>query len=318
MMPVSIIIPTCNRSTPLREALQSVINQDFPHADYETLVVDNASTDATPAVVEDAIQTYRTHTIRYIHEAVPGSTPARHRGAAESKGSVLIFIDDDIEADRNWLAAIHDAFRDPSVHLVGGRSLPNYEAAPPAWFGQIWTRGPDHEYCTFFSLLDLGEKRRVIDANFVWGLNFSIRRETFYRLGGFHPDIVPRHYQRYQGDGETGITIKANEQGLKVIYEPAALVRHLVPAERMTMEYLEKREYFRGVCNSYTSIRKTRNLGFTITTTLFPVTELEILDYRMKSAFMHGYNYHQNEAKNDPRLMEWILRDNYFDYRYPE
>ncbi len=182
MTRISIIIPTCNRDAPLRRAIQSVTNQDFPRTDYEILVVDNASTDATRSVVDEAIQAYRGHTIRYIYEPIPGLLSGRHRGAAEAKGSVLIFIDDDIEADRNWLAAIHDAFRDPDVHLVGGRNLPNYEASPPAWIDQIWTRGPDHEYCTYFSLLDLGERRREIDANFVWGLNFSIRRETLYRL----------------------------------------------------------------------------------------------------------------------------------------
>lgn len=258
------------------------------------------------------------HAIRYIYEPIPGLLSGRHRGAAEAKGAILVFIDDDIEADRNWLAAIHDAFRDAEVHMVGGRNLPNYEATPPSWLDQIWTRSPDYEYCTYFSLLDLGEQRREIDADYIWGLNFSIRRETLYRLGGFHPDTVPRHYQRYQGDGETGLTMKLKQQGLKAIYEPAALVRHLVPVERMTIEYLEKRQYFQGVCDSYTSIRNTQKLGFTVNAMQFPASEREMLDYRMSAAHLYGYNYHQSEAMKDPRLLEWILRKDYFDYRYPE
>ena len=320
MIPISIIIPTYNRSAPLRRALKSVIEQDFPRADYEILVVDNASTDNTRAVAEETIQMYRGHTIRYIYEPIPGLLPARHRGAAESQGVVLVFIDDDIEADHAWLAAIHDAFQDPDVHMVGGRNLPNYEVAPPSWINQIVGPGPDRAimYCGYYSLLDFGERRREIDANYVWGLNFSIRRETLYRLGGFHPDTVPRRYQRYQGDGETGVSIKLKEQGLKAIYEPHALVHHLVPAERLTVEYLEKRMYFQGVCDSFTSIRKTGKCGSISFATAFPASEREMLIYRVRVGYMCGYNWHQNEVKNDARLLHWVLKENYFDYRYPE
>ena len=318
MLPISIIIPTYNRSTPLRRALQSVLDQDFPRADYEILVVDNASTDATRAVAEEAMQTHGGHAIRYLYEPIPGLLPGRHRGAAESRGSILVFIDDDIEADRGWLAAIHDAFRDPAVHIVGGRNLPNYAVPPPPWIDQVWTRGPDYAYCGFYSLLDFGERRREIDADYIWGLNFSIRRETLYRLGGFHPDTVPRRFQRYQGDGETGLTIKLKEQGLKAIYEPGALVRHLVPAERLTVDYLERRHYFQVVCDSYTAIRKTRGFKFYLYAPLFPASEQELIAYRIQTAYTCGYNYHQVEVKKDPRLFDWVLRENYFDYRYPE
>ena len=320
MVAISIIIPTYNRAGPLHRALQSVIEQDFPRTDYEILIVDNASTDNTRAVAEEMIQAHRESTIRYIHEPIPGLLPARHRGATESQGAILVFIDDDIEADRGWLAAIHDAFQDPEVHMVGGRNLPNYEVAPPPWIEQVMERGPDYAimYCGYYSLLDFGDQRREIDANHVWGLNFSIRRETLYRLGGFHPDTVPLRYQRYQGDGETGLSMKLKEQGLKAIYEPRALVHHLVPAERLTVEYLEKRMYFQGVCDSFTAIRMTKKFGFIHFTATFPASAQEMLAYRMNAGYMCGYNWHQNEVKNDARLLRWVLKENYFDYRYPE
>jgi glycosyltransferase involved in cell wall biosynthesis len=320
MIQISIIIPTYNRAAPLRRALKSVVEQSYPRTDYEILVVDNASTDDTRAVAEEMMQAHREPTIRYVHEPIPGLLPARHRGVAESQGAILVFIDDDIEADRGWLAAIHDAFQDPDVHMVGGRNLPNYEVIPPAWINQVMERGPDYAvmYCGYYSLLDFGDRRLEIDANHVWGLNFSIRRETFYRLGGFNPDTVPGRYLRYQGDGETGLSIKLKQQGLKAIYEPRALVHHLVPSERLTVDYLERRMYFQGVCDSYTSIRKTEKFGFFHFLTLFPASEQEMLAYKMNTSYMCGYNWHQNEVKNDPRLLGWVLKDNYLDYRYPE
>jgi uncharacterized protein YcaQ len=108
------------------------------------------------------------------------------------------------------------------------------------------------------------------------------------------------------------------EQGLKSIYEPGALVYHQIPAERLTVRYLEQRQYYQGVCDSYTSIRRSGLFDFIHNACLYPVTEREMLAYRMSAAYMCGYNYHQSMVKKDPRLLEWVMRENYFDYRYPE
>ncbi|MGA9033063.1 MAG: glycosyltransferase family 2 protein, partial [Sulfuricaulis sp.] len=281
MTELSVIISTQDRSAIVRRALQSIVDQDFPRERYEVLVIDNVSTDDTRSVVNEDIERIGSRcNVRYVYEAIPGATPARHRGATEAHGAILVYIDDDIVADRGFLASISDAFSDPSVHLVGGKNLPNYAAPPPAWVDQLWQRGPDYAFCIDYSLSDHGDRRREIDPDHVWTLNFSIRRDTLMRLGGFHPDLVPRRYQRYQGDGETGLTMKLKEQGLKAIYEPGALVHHLVAAERLNMEYLEKRRFFQGVCASYTSIRKTRKTGYMIAPpSLYPLTQQEILAY---------------------------------------
>ena len=126
---------------------------------------------------------------------------------------------------------------------------------------------------------------------------FSIRRDTLYRVGGFHPDDVPRSYQRYQGDGETGMTFKLKEQGLKAIYDPGALVYHQIPTECLTVRYLEQRQYYQGVCDSYTSIRGTGHFDFIHNSCLFTATEPEMLAYRMGAAYICGNNYHQSMVK---------------------
>lgn len=315
---ISIIVPTYNRPDTLGKALQTLVDQDFPPEAFEILVVDNGCTEAMRAVVEEFIRRYPGHEIRYIAEPVPGLLSGRHRGAAEATGSVLTFIDDDIQADLGWLAAIDDAMGDPDIHLVGGKCLPDYEATPPAWIRQVWKHDENGEACSYYSLIDYGDRRRDIDPNLVWGLNFSIRRDTLYRLGGFHPDAVPRRYQRYQGDGETGLTIKLRQLGLKSVYEPGALVYHLVPRERLTLLYLEQRQFYQGICDSYTSIRGTRTFDFIHNACPFPASEPEMIAYRMSAAYLTGYNYHQNEVKNDAKLLDWVLREDYFDYRYPE
>lgn len=337
---VSIIIPTLNNAKYLKNALISVQNQTFPKDGYEIIVVDNGSTDNTRQVTEQIITAYPTHQIRYIYEPEPGLLSGRHRGAKEAKGQVLVFVDDDIEADKGWLAAIMDAFQDSSVHLVGGPSMPDYESEPPAWIERFWTQHEYGRWCGSLSLLDFGEQIREIDPLFVFGLNFAIRKETLFEVGGFHPDCIPKHLQRFQGDGETAVSIKTREKGLKTVYHPKALVLHKVPNERMTVEYFEKRAFYQGVCNSFAQIRRNYQGGLQLKKhsnlsrllswrTPFKIynlfkerirqkhTPYAEIKKRTDEAYKAGFAFHQNEVVNDPELLKWVLKENYFDYRLP-
>src|SRR5262249_15823903 len=106
------------------------------------------------------------------------------------------------------------------------------------------------------SLLELGGNTIEIHPNYIWGLNFAIRRRALFDLGGFHPDCVPDALQHFQGDGETGLTMKALAQGYKAVFTPGAMVYHFISPSRMTPEYFERRAYFQGVCDSYSRIRR--------------------------------------------------------------
>ncbi len=337
-MLVSIIIPTLNRYKYLKDCLLSLSNQNFAPDEYEILVIDNGSTDQTHLVTEAAIQLFTKHHIRYIYEPESGLLSGRHRGALEAKGDILIFVDDDIEADKNWLVSIHESFQDTSVQLVGGRNLPKYETNPPEWLEWFWVEHPYGKFCAELSLLDFGKEVREIDANYIWGLNFSIRKQALFDLGGFHPDCIPKHLQHFQGDGETGLTIKANQMGYKAIYQPKALVWHQVPTQRMTHQYFEQRYFFQGVCNSYTEIRSLKSLPTDnkinqfkeklksplrqIKQTIFHLfnstkREEQILKAKLNQSFKLGYEFHQCSILRNPRLLEWVLRSDYWHYKLP-
>jgi len=167
---IFIIIPSYNRINALRLALQSLVYQDFPPEEFEILVIDYGCSDTSRAIVDEVIDNNRGHNIQYIAEPFPGFLSGRHCGPSEANGSLLVFIDDDIEADPNWLNSIGDAFQDSDVYLVGGKCLPKYETPSPAWTERIWKRTTDKEACSYYSLIDYGDHRREIDANLVWGL----------------------------------------------------------------------------------------------------------------------------------------------------
>jgi glucosyl-dolichyl phosphate glucuronosyltransferase len=328
----SIIIPTLNRANSLELAIKSFCLQKFSPDQFEILVVDNGSTDATKQVTEAAIAANSSHQIRYFYEPELGLLSGRHRGALEAKGEILTFVDDDIEADPNWLQAIKESFDDLTVQLVGGRNLPKYEAEPPKWLEWFWPEHPYGKFCGELSLLDFGEQIRDIDANYVWGLNFSIRKNALFELGGFHPDCIPKHLQYLQGDGETGLTQKAKLKGYRAIYHPNALVFHTVSKDRMTHGYFEKRYFFQGVCDSYSHIRenKRNNKSFKekIKSPLRKIKqfgkklismedEKDALKARFHHFYQSGYQFHQHAVRQNPELLDWVLRKDYWDYKLP-
>src|SRR4029077_15714003 len=105
------------------------------------------------------------------------------------------------------------------VALVGGPSLPEYEVEPPEWLESLWHYDADgRRTLGALSLIDSGPAIRPEDPIYIWGLNFSIRREVFVKCGGFHPDTVPAPLQRYQGDGETGLSLKLKAAGFRTLY----------------------------------------------------------------------------------------------------
>jgi glycosyltransferase involved in cell wall biosynthesis len=343
----SIIIPTFNRCDLLDKALISLVKQTFNPSEFEIIVVDNGSTDNTREIVQQHIDENTAPYIHYIFDDIPGLLTGRHRGAKESNSDILCFIDEDIEADPDWLKEVYNTFKDSSVHLVGGKCLPIYDVEPPVWEKKLWSITGDHKMCGFYSLIDQGDEQKDCEPNLIWGLFFCIRKETLHKAGGFHPDALPGHLLRFLGDGETGLTTKIKSLGLRSVYQPKAVLYHHVTRERFGVEYLKKREFYQGCCNSYRDIRENngfrnnkkidgfleknrfkmifhslkklvRNLlQFLGLCNKKTITEFDLILMEMQKAYKDGYAFHQNEAKNDPELLNWILKENYFDYKLP-
>ncbi|MFC7193467.1 glycosyltransferase family 2 protein [Halosimplex aquaticum] len=89
---VSVIIPTYNRATLVKRAIQSVLNQTFK--DFELIIVDDASDDETPEVI-DSINDARLEYIR--HDLNRHGGAARNTGIKYASGKYIAFLDDDDE-----------------------------------------------------------------------------------------------------------------------------------------------------------------------------------------------------------------------------
>ena len=116
---------------------------------------------------------------RVIHEPTPSLLAGRHRGVRESKGDLLVFIDDDVEVSPGWLPSIRRAFEDPQVALVGGPSYPKFATRPPDWLKHFWYEENGIKACPYLSLLDGGDRRMRIRPDSSMGLEFFRSPQCF-------------------------------------------------------------------------------------------------------------------------------------------
>jgi len=323
-------------------AIQSLLVISPGQNDAEIIVVDNNTSDELSADLLDFCRSL-SDKVRYVREASPGLSAARHRGAEESRGELLTFIDDDVEVSFDWLKAIQKGFADPAVAMVGGPSIPKFTCSIPSWFWDFmdptswggWS-------CGWLSLLDIGQDVPNINPNYIWGLNFSIRKSVMLACGGFHTDLVPAQYQRWQGDGESGLTMKAQSAGYRADYLKDVMLHHLCGPDRLNLEYFKKRAYYQGVCDSFTQIRqgvehtaaphqrrdktslyrRVRRVagrtwrgfkGQTQTEAVSPwANEGAEVKLLTRQAYQNGWSFHQREVAADPALLAWVRRENYF------
>jgi|SRR5687768_10315455 len=252
----SVIVPTFGeRAAYLQDALLSIREQNFPAAEYEIIIVDNSPSGAAAKIAE-AFAGSAGPAIRYLRESGTGLLHARHAGARAALGDVVVFVDDDIIASPDWLRTLLRAFDSSDVACAGGKAVPQWEAAIPPWYAQF-----DSGY---LSLLDLGDETRELKYPVcVWGCNMAVRKTALFETGGFNPDgIGDRKRIWLRGDGECGLQEKIARSGLRVIYEPEALVHHRIPSSRLTPEYFYWRFFIQGILDSYVRVRQIGNRPF--------------------------------------------------------
>jgi glycosyltransferase involved in cell wall biosynthesis len=333
-MDVSIIIPTLNRAKELEKLLISIERNVVDSCDFEVIIVDNGSTDQTKSVFEDFEGKIKN--LKYIYDAEPGLLTGRHAGINEAKSEILAFLDDDVDLNNGYIQNLKNLFEThKDVHFATGPCLPDYEIEQPDWLTNFWSENENGKFCGWLSLLDFGNSEKYIDPNFVWGLNFCCRKSSIVKLGGFHPDCIPQRIQQYQGDGETGLTMKAVASGLKAIYSPGLLLHHLVPKERLIFSYFKKRAFYQGVCNSYThqrslALNEETKDGFNLKKKISPIyhkikniinnvtKEYSATDKMFKELQKienDGFKFHLKHFKADKKVREWVLKNNYWDYK---
>lgn len=238
---VSVNVCTYNRHELLRDALESILNNQLDDGvRFEIVVVDNNSTDQTRQVIESFIERGNTN-VRYLFEGRQGLSYARNAGIALARSNIVAFTDDDVQVGSDWVATIKRSFDShPEVDCVGGRVLPSWSSPPPSWLtAKHWSPVALADYGDQPFYVNAGNRRCLITAN------MAFRKDALERIGKFHP-----HLQRVQDsigsmeDHELLVRLwRENGQGL---YLPQLVVRAHVVAERLTKRYHRRWHFGHG------------------------------------------------------------------------
>jgi len=237
MFAVSVIICSHNpRENYLRRVLDALKAQTLPANDWELLLVDNASTE--PLAKRFDLSWHPN--ARHVREETLGLTPARLRGIAESKGALLVFVDDDNVLRADYLRASLKVGEDyPQLGAWGGSCLPEFEVEPPAEL-RPWLAGLLVEKLNEPVWAKLPRGGPALPA----GAGMAVRRNVAVR----YREEVLRDPMR-QMLGRRGKNLAAGEDsdmalcgfalGLGAGRFPELELTHLIPARRVTLEYLE-------------------------------------------------------------------------------
>jgi O-antigen biosynthesis protein len=168
-----------------------------------------------------------------------GLSGARNTGLDLATGDLVIFLDDDAEADPGWLASLVAPYTDEHVVGTGGRVLAVWERGRPRWMPEEfdWVVG-----CSYRGLPTVeAPVRNPI------GCSMSFRRDAAREAGGFRTEIG-RVGTLLTGGEETDLAIRIRrlQPGSQILYEPAATVRHHLPASRARWAYFRSRCYHEG------------------------------------------------------------------------
>ena len=230
MMFIDVVICTYNNAALLDATLDALARQRVSEdVDWQVLVVNNNCTD-------DTLQVLERRSVRAVVEVKQGLTPARVRGVNETSRDWIAFVDDDCLLDENWIEqAAHFAAEHAECGAFGGEIIPRWEVTPPSY---VLSR----RYA--FACKYHGETphRRPWLA----GAGLVVRREALVNCGWLDKQYLEdRKGGRLVSGGDMEIALRVGSM-YELWYNPACKLQHVIPARRMS------REYVRGV---------TRGLG---------------------------------------------------------
>jgi GT2 family glycosyltransferase len=200
----SIIIPTLNRPAILSHCLEALARSDWPHEQFEVVVVDDGG--ETP--LEGVVAPFRDRmTIRLHRTTNGGPGAARNYGARVARNVWLAFTDDDCRPDAGWLPALAELLSGNEFLLVGGSTRNGLPGNACAAASQLVASAA----YSFFNT--------TADARFLASNNMACHRTAFLTAGGFDSSFRIASEDREFCD-------RWRFLGRRIAYSPAASVYH--------------------------------------------------------------------------------------------
>lgn len=203
-MKATIQLCTYNRAALLERVLDACFEQSVPSDAYEVVLVNDGSTDDTPAVIARA-QHRATCAFTVINQTNSGLAKGRNAGIAQATGERIIFIDDDVLPLPNFVAEHLRSHNAHPLAIVRGAAInvESFDDLPPP----IWSL-------------------KNYSGNFFWTTNVSVPLKTIRAIGGFNENFAEYGWE----DIDVGLRLRF--AGVKAVFNKEALVYHYKPRPR--------------------------------------------------------------------------------------
>jgi glycosyltransferase involved in cell wall biosynthesis len=212
MIDLSLLICTRNRRDSLSATLASIVTA-ASHGGAERLeliVVDNGSSDGTPAMVRQWA-TERSFTVRLLSEPRPGLSRARNMALAAARGRIIAMTDDDCVLHRDYFARLAQAFATiPAPVVIGGRILLGDPADLP-----VTVKLEDHP---------MTADPQGFPGGFVMGANLAFTADVRRRVGPFDERFGAG--APFRAAEDTDFLFRAQAAGIPIRYDPGFVVDH--------------------------------------------------------------------------------------------
>lgn len=203
LISISVVVPFYNVERYVGTCLEALLTQKFPCTDYEIIMVNNNSTDASAEIVQHYPG------VKLLDEPKQGSYAARNRGIKQAKGGIIAFTDPDCVPKQNWLRQISVAMANPEVAIILG----NYELARET-FALAMLSAYEHEKRSYVF------KSKIRELYFGYTNNMAVRKSLFRQVGPF--------VERARGSDTIFVRRCVNQYSCDLVrYCPEVTVRHL-------------------------------------------------------------------------------------------
>ncbi|MEO5804543.1 MAG: glycosyltransferase [Verrucomicrobiota bacterium] len=196
---VSVVVASYNGARTLPACLHSLEKLNYP--DYEIILVDDGSTDAT-------MQIASVHkAVRYVHQPHRGLSVARNTGIAAATGEIVAFTDSDCRADEDWLYYLIGDLLNSKFAGIGGHNFLPPEDSLVAAAVQVSPGGPAH--------VMLNDRL----AEHIPGCNMAFYKSALLEIGGFDPIY-------HKAGDDVDLCWRLQQRGYKLGFSPAGFVWH--------------------------------------------------------------------------------------------
>jgi succinoglycan biosynthesis protein ExoM len=244
-----ISIATFNRPNGLKAVLDGIEVQVIPdEVDLRVVIIDNSQDANARGYVDNRKQEYP-FSLMYLNERGPGITYPRNRGIEEAlkgKDDYIIFTDDDVLVDKNWINELFSVAEETEAAAVSGAVKAKYKREPPWWI----------EKGGFFEVVDLPDRQPVEYGHTTNSLvRVALLRELNLRFDPFFS---------LTGGEDTSFFQAIRDAGKKTVFSSNAIVYECIGPERLTLSWWLKRWYRTGNTEGLIELREGNRFGTSV------------------------------------------------------